>query len=187
MQVEGRGIGTGFETRGGVTAIPDRRFSTQKEAGADAPAGAMRCDIQRRHSVLVDFDPSDRNVLNGNPHCVMQYRVRDTIGRCAIGPLFSLRGRHRGHRQLEDGAAPNRGQRRVVTRGRASNLDHDRPSAANRKGAEGPGASKEAIRSSTEILVPESRRWLDLLDDIDPRARWIVQSEASLTPGLITQ
>jgi len=125
MQVEGHGVGTGFETRGGVTVIPDRRFSTQKEAGAYAPAGAMRGDIERRHSVLVHFDPSDRNVLNSDPHCVMHYRVSDTIGRGAIRPLLSLRGRHRGHRQLEDGAAPNRGQRRVVTRVGASNLDHD--------------------------------------------------------------
>jgi hypothetical protein len=125
MQVEGHGVGTGFETRGRVTAIPDRRFSTQEEARADAPAGAMRCDIKRRHSVLIHFDPSDRNVLHSDPHCVMQYRVRDTIGRCSIRPLLSLRGRHRSHGQLEDGAAPNRGQRRVVTRVGASNLDHD--------------------------------------------------------------
>ena len=125
MQVEGRGVGTGFETRSGVTAIPDRRFSTQEEAGAYAPAGAMRCDIERRHSVLVHFDPSDRNVLNSDPHCVMQYRVRHTIGRGSLRPLLSLRGRHRGHRQLEDGAAPNRGQRRGITRAGASNLDHD--------------------------------------------------------------
>jgi hypothetical protein len=125
MQLEDRGVGTGFETRGGVTAIPDRRFSTQEKARTYAPAGAMRCDTERRHSVLVHFDPSDRNVLNSDPHCVTQYRVHDTIGRCAIRPLLSLRGRHRGHRQLEDGAAPNRGQRRVVTRVGASNLDHD--------------------------------------------------------------
>ena len=125
MQVEGRGVGTAFETRGGVTAIPDRRFGTQEEAGAYSPAGAMRCDIERRHSVLVHFDPSDRNVLNGDPHCVMQYRVRDTIGRGSIRPLLSLRGRHCCHGQLEDGVATNRGQRRVVTRAGASNLDHD--------------------------------------------------------------
>jgi hypothetical protein len=41
MQIEGRGVGAGFETRGGVTAIPDRRFSMQEEARADAPAGAI--------------------------------------------------------------------------------------------------------------------------------------------------
>ena len=125
MQIEGRGVGAGFETRGGVTAIPDRRFSAQEEARPYAPAGAMRRDIERRHSVFVHFDPSDRNVLNSDPHCVMGYRVRDPIGRGAIRPLLSLRGRHRRHRQLEDGAAPNRGQRCVVTRAGASNLDHD--------------------------------------------------------------
>ena len=131
-QIEGRGVGTGFETRGGVTAIPDRRFSMQEEARAYAPAGAMRCDIERRHSVLVHFDPSDRTVLDSDPHGVMQYRVRDTIGRGAIRPLLSLRGRHRGHRQLEDGATPNRGQRRVVTRVGASNLDHEAGAAPER-------------------------------------------------------
>ena len=125
MQIEGRGVGTAFETRGGVTAILDRRFSTQEEARAYAPAGAMRCDIERRHSVLIHFDPPDRSFLNSDPHCVMQYRPRDTICRCSIRPLLSLRCRHRSHGQFEDGAAPNRGQRHVVTRVGASNLDHD--------------------------------------------------------------
>jgi hypothetical protein len=104
--------------------------------------------------------------LNSDPHCVTQYRVRDTIGRCAIRPLLSLRGRHRGHRQLEDGAAPNRGQRRVVARIGASNLDHD----VTWIGVIGCLRLLGWPRSSTEILVPESRRWVDLLDDIDPRA-----------------
>jgi len=178
MQVEGRGVGTGFETRGGVTAIPDRCFGMQEEAGAYAPAGAMRCDIERRHSVLVHFDPSDRNVLNSDPHRVMKYRVRDPVGRGSIRPLLSLRGRHRGHRQLEDGAAPNRGQRRVVTRAGASNLDHDVTWMGRAPGRleEAVAASRDgdeptwAVRASTEILVPESRRWVDLLDDIHPRA-----------------
>ena len=64
MQVEGRGVGTGFETRSGVTAIAYRCFSTQEEAGAYAPPGATGCDIERRHSVLIHFDPPDRNPLN---------------------------------------------------------------------------------------------------------------------------
>jgi hypothetical protein len=61
MQVEGRGVGTAFETRSGVTAIAYRGFSMQEEAGAYAPPGAMRCDIESRHSVLIHFDPPDRN------------------------------------------------------------------------------------------------------------------------------
>src|SRR4051794_7869827 len=40
---------------------------------------------------------------------------------------------------------------------------------------------------SMEILVPESRCGVDLLNDVDPRARWIVQRKASLTPRLIAQ
>ena len=124
MQVEGRGVGTAFETRSGVTAIAYRRFSMQEEPGAYAPPGAMRCDIERRHSVLIHFDPPDRNFLNSDPHCVMQYRPHNTICRCSIRPLLSLRWRHRCHGQFEDGAAPNRGQRHVVTGVGASNLDH---------------------------------------------------------------
>ena len=81
-QVEGRGVGKSFETRGGVTAIAYRCFSTQQEAGAHAPSGAMRCDIERRHSVLIHFDPPDRNLLNSDPHGVMLYRPRDAICRC---------------------------------------------------------------------------------------------------------
>src|SRR5204863_6023652 len=64
MQVEGRAVGKSFETRGGVTAIAYRCFSMQQEAGAHAPSGVMRCDIERRHSVLIHFDPPDRNPLN---------------------------------------------------------------------------------------------------------------------------
>lgn len=121
MQVEGCGIGTGFEARRRVAAIPDRRFSVQEEARADALAGATRRDIKRCHSVLIHFDPSDRSVLNSDPHRVMQYRPRDTIRRCSIRPLLSLRSRHRSNGEFEDGAAPNRGQRRVVTGVGASN------------------------------------------------------------------
>ena len=100
MQVEGRGVGTGFETRSGVTAIVYRRFSTQEEARAYAPPGAMRCDIERRHSVLIHFDPPDRSPLNSDPHGVMQYRPRHAICRRLIRPLLSLRWRHRSHGQF---------------------------------------------------------------------------------------
>ena len=109
MQVEGRGVGKSFETRGGVTAIAYRYFSTQQEAGAHAPSGAMRCDIERRHSVLIHFDPPDRNPLNSDPHGVTQYRPRNAICRCLIRPLLSLRCGHRCRGQFKDGAAPNRG------------------------------------------------------------------------------
>jgi len=100
MQVEGRGVGTGFETRSGVTGIAYRCFSMQEEARAYAPPGAMRCDIERRHSVLIHFDPPDRNLLNSDPHGVMQYRPRNAICRCLIRPLLSLRWRHRWHGQF---------------------------------------------------------------------------------------
>ena len=100
MQVEGRGVGTGFETRSGVTAIAYRCFSTQEEAGAYAPPGAMRCDIERRHSVLIHFDPPDRNPLNSDPHGVMLYRTRNAICRCLIRPPLNLRWRHRCHGQF---------------------------------------------------------------------------------------
>jgi hypothetical protein len=109
MQVEGRGVGAGFETRSGVTVIAYRRFSTQEEAGAYAPPGVMRCDIERRHSILIHFDPPDRNSVNSDPHGVMQYRPRHAICRCSIRPLLSLRWRHRCHGQFQDGAAPDRG------------------------------------------------------------------------------
>src|SRR5438105_4913513 len=78
-QVEGRSIRTGFETRSGVTGIAYRSFSMQEKAGAYAPPGAMRCDIERCHSVLIHFDPPDRNLLNSDPHGVMQYRPRNAI------------------------------------------------------------------------------------------------------------
>jgi len=74
MQVEGHGVGISFETRSGVTAIAYRCFSAQQEAGAHASSGALRCDIERCHSVLIHFDPPDRNPLNSDPHGVMQYR-----------------------------------------------------------------------------------------------------------------
>src|SRR6266536_4944101 len=67
VQVEGRAVGTGFETRSGVTAIAYRCFSTQEEAGAHAPPGAMRCDIERRDSVLIHFDPPDRDPFEPRP------------------------------------------------------------------------------------------------------------------------
>ncbi len=100
MQVEGRGVRISFKTRGGITAIAYRCFSTQQEAGAYAPPGAMRCDIERRHSALIHFDPPYRNPSNSDPHGVMQYRPRNAIRRCLIRPLLSLRWRHRCHGQF---------------------------------------------------------------------------------------
>jgi hypothetical protein len=124
MQVEVRGVRTGFEARTGVAAIAYRCFSTKEEAGAYAPTRAMRCNIERRNSVLIHFDPPDGDPLNSDPYVVMQYRPRNAICRRMIRPLRSLRRRHRWHGQFEDGATPNRGQRHVVTGVGAPNFDH---------------------------------------------------------------
>lgn len=124
MQVEVRGVRTGFETRTGVSAIAYRCFSTKEEARAYAPTRAMRCDIERRNFVLIHFYPPDGNPLNSDPYVVMQYRPSNAICRRTIRPLHSLGWRHRRRGQFEDSATPNRGQRRVVTGVGASNLDH---------------------------------------------------------------
>jgi hypothetical protein len=40
---------------------------------------------------------------------------------------------------------------------------------------------------SGQVLIPEPRRRVDLLNDVDPRPGWIVHGKAALTPQLVVQ